>query len=141
MKRDYVSFTVPGKIQAWQRSGQNGRRHYLPGKSAEYRRVIQASYLAARRYGIARFNATQKVAMRIDAYGQLPKSKWRKHIYVIAPWLEKPDADNISKAIMDALNGLAYRDDAQVTLLIVEKHDKMQDEMDRIEVTLWEHIA
>ena len=35
--------------------------------------------------------------------------------------LGKPDADNVAKAVLDALNGLAYADDSQVFRLIVEK--------------------
>ena len=34
---------------------------------------------------------------------------------------KKPDADNIAKIIMDALNGVAYEDDRQVVELIVRK--------------------
>ena len=34
---------------------------------------------------------------------------------------KKPDTDNIAKAILDALNGLAYYDDAQVVNLEVQK--------------------
>ena len=34
---------------------------------------------------------------------------------------KKPDADNIGKIIMDALNEVAYHDDAQVVELLVEK--------------------
>ena len=33
----------------------------------------------------------------------------------------KPDSDNISKIILDALNGLAYYDDNQVTDLTIYK--------------------
>lgn len=33
----------------------------------------------------------------------------------------KPDADNILKAIKDALNGIAYRDDAQIVSVNVSK--------------------
>lgn len=38
----------------------------------------------------------------------------------IAPEM-KPDCDNVAKAILDALNGIAYKDDSQVTELIVKK--------------------
>ena len=34
---------------------------------------------------------------------------------------KKPDTDNIAKAILDALNGLAYYDDAQICQLEVYK--------------------
>lgn len=33
----------------------------------------------------------------------------------------KPDTDNIAKSILDSLNGIAYKDDKQVTRLTVEK--------------------
>lgn len=35
--------------------------------------------------------------------------------------LQKPDADNIAKLVMDALNGVAYEDDSQVVALLVLK--------------------
>ena len=35
---------------------------------------------------------------------------------------QKPDADNIAKSVLDALNGLAYADDKQVVTLEVDKH-------------------
>lgn len=33
----------------------------------------------------------------------------------------KPDTDNLAKIILDSLNGLAYKDDAQVTVLHINK--------------------
>ena len=35
--------------------------------------------------------------------------------------LKKPDVDNVAKIILDALNGIAYKDDKQVVTLIVKK--------------------
>ena len=37
------------------------------------------------------------------------------------PCTIKPDCDNIAKIVLDALNGLAYDDDSQVTELEVHK--------------------
>jgi len=34
---------------------------------------------------------------------------------------KKPDADNIAKIVLDALNGVAYTDDTQVVNLSVQK--------------------
>ena len=39
----------------------------------------------------------------------------------IAPVSRNGDVDNIAKSILDALNTLAYEDDAQVTTLIISK--------------------
>lgn len=38
-----------------------------------------------------------------------------------APALPRPDVDNCGKAVMDALNGVAYLDDRQVSRLVIEK--------------------
>jgi Holliday junction resolvase RusA-like endonuclease len=39
-----------------------------------------------------------------------------------AEWhTSKPDADNVAKAILDACNGVVFRDDAQVVMLIATK--------------------
>lgn len=38
------------------------------------------------------------------------------------PDRRKVDVDNLTKTVLDALNGLAYRDDAQITRLEVDKH-------------------
>src|SRR3984885_3626819 len=45
------------------------------------------------------------------------------------PWL---DLDNLAKAILDALKGYAFHDDAQVARLLVERH---AGERERIMVT------
>lgn len=34
---------------------------------------------------------------------------------------KKPDADNIAKAVLDGLNGVAFVDDSQVVALMVKK--------------------
>lgn len=41
------------------------------------------------------------------------------------PCTKRPDADNIAKIILDALNGLAYTDDSKVSeLLVVKRYSK-----------------
>lgn len=35
--------------------------------------------------------------------------------------VKKPDADNLIKAVTDALNGLAYVDDSQIVYMVVKK--------------------
>ena len=47
--------------------------------------------------------------------------------------VRKPDADNIAKIILDALNGEAYHDDAQIVQLSVRKQ---YAENSSVEVTL-----
>lgn len=38
------------------------------------------------------------------------------------PHIKRPDADNVAKAILDALNGHAYNDDSAIALLMVRKY-------------------
>ena len=47
--------------------------------------------------------------------------------------LVKPDLDNIAKGICDALNGIAWKDDKQITDLYVGKR---YDENPRVEVDI-----
>ena len=37
-------------------------------------------------------------------------------------YTHRPDVDNLTKAVLDALNGLAYKDDAQVCSLNFDKY-------------------
>jgi Holliday junction resolvase RusA-like endonuclease len=44
--------------------------------------------------------------------------------HLILP-LKKPDADNVAKAVLDGLNGVAYLDDTQVTdLTVIRRFDE-----------------
>nr|DAH87168.1 MAG TPA: Endodeoxyribonuclease RusA [Caudoviricetes sp.] len=58
------------------------------------------------------------VSVMINAYFSIPKSYMKgkrlacKH-NINRP-AKKPDVDNILKAVLDALNGVAYKDDKQV---------------------------
>lgn len=63
--------------------------------------------------------------VRIFAYYSIPKSvskKKRKAMLEkkVRP-TKKPDFDNIGKVICDSLNGIAYRDDAQIVDSMVRK--------------------
>ena len=50
---------------------------------------------------------------------------------------KKPDLDNIAKAILDSLNGIAYKDDSQIVSLLISK--KYSDRP-RVEIALKEKV-
>ena len=61
------------------------------------------------------------VAIKIVCWFERPKSHSKKRRQHQEPKISKPDADNLGKAILDALNEIAYNDDGQVYRLTVEK--------------------
>ena len=46
------------------------------------------------------------------------------------PYLKKPDCDNIAKIILDSLNGIAFKDDNQVSKLEVNKVYGTEDKVE-----------
>ena len=59
--------------------------------------------------------------MKLDFFFEIPKS-WSKAKKESAKWhVFKPDSDNLAKGVKDALNGIAYVDDAQVCFLQIRK--------------------
>lgn len=75
------------------------------------------------------------VEVRIDAVFALAKSHHRKTIDVPAkPRDGKPDAENVAKAVLDAMTGVVYRDDAQVWDLRVRKITGGQEDFPLVKV-------
>lgn len=119
-----TQFTVLGAPQGKERPRVAKLRDrtivYTPKKTKDYEREIATAYLTQCR-GV--FSGA--VSVTICAYFQIPKSTSRKRVLEmledeIKP-TKKPDADNIAKAVCDALNGIAYKDDSCVVQLNVEK--------------------
>ena len=108
-----IKFTVYGKPQgkARPRFTRQGRA-YTPKQTADYERQIKQAYISA---GGQLISDTAPILICITAC--FKKAKTNKMNY---PTL-KPDADNIAKAVCDALNGIAYHDDKQITCLTVGK--------------------
>ena len=134
-----VSITVPGTpiARPRQRVGvRNGHAMtYTDGKHPvhAYKAAIRLAWAEACDYG----PTTEPVTMRIEAVFPRPKGKvWKTKRMASYPQCSKPDLDNIGKAVMDALNGIAYRDDAQVWLLTVTKRVAAGDEQPRTEIEL-----
>lgn len=65
------------------------------------------------------------LVLRIKAYFPIPQSKSKREKALMLEGKIKPtcrpDVDNIVKAVLDALNGVAFPDDKAVTWLIGEK--------------------
>lgn len=83
------------------------------------------------------YQADTPLKIEICAFYAMPKSWSKKKRAELdgKPMMQKPDCDNAAKAILDALNGLVYNDDKQVTELHVTKTYSTED---KIVVTITE---
>ena len=82
-----------------------------------------------------------EVHLRVDYQRPYPKSKAKYKEG--EPDLEKPDVDNVLKLVMDALIGVAYKDDNYVTDAHVKKHRRFRRKQSymRIKVTYISNVA
>ena len=93
-----------------------------PDKTVLYENLVQTEY---RLQAGTRFPDDAMLDVRVFAYYAIPKSVSKKKRQAmldrkIRP-TKKPDFDNIGKVICDSLNGVAYRDDAQIVDAQVRK--------------------
>ena len=67
-----------------------------------------------------------------------PKSRQRVRTPMVAAWcVVKPDASNLVKIVEDALNGIAYTDDAQVVKTYAQKRYVPQGQPAYTLVEVW----
>lgn len=96
---------------------------FTPAKTREYEKLVRVEY--GEQCG-AQYFGDSPLAVSITAYYPIPKSASKRRreqmeSRLIRPTI-KPDSDNICKAVCDALNGIAWKDDAQIVNLGFEKY-------------------
>lgn len=112
------TFTV-GEVMGAPRPRFTRHGHpYMPRGYEAYKERVAEAYRAA---GGADFG-DMPVGVTIDIMRELPGSR-PKRVQSEADTY-KPDVDNVAKAVLDALNGVAYKDDSQVVSLSVLKCDR-----------------
>lgn len=126
-----LAFTYRGKVRGQGRPRFAGRRAYKARIDADYERSILAAYRQAA--GDLEPHAGG-VAVEIEVHRRLPKSAPKS--VKQEPDLHKPDVDNVAKAVLDALNGVAWLDDCQVLDLHVVKHPRKPETAERLEVVI-----
>ena len=98
---------------------------YTPKKTADYEKLI--AYEWKRRYK----NLILKNAVKLDLLFCFKKAKSCKKDY----HTQRPDIDNLEKAILDGLNKTAFVDDCQVVEI---KSQKVFSDVDKIVITVTE---
>ena len=118
-----VEFTVPG-LHGKDRPRITHTGHaYTPRGTRDFEEMGQWHFRRAVHGHIVPLEGP--VSVTIKAYHPIPRSapKYKQQAMLsgeLVP-LTKPDADNVLKLVLDALNGLAYLDDKQVTHLRYQK--------------------
>lgn len=117
------SIFIAGEVQAKQRPKFNGRFAYTPKETVSYENLVKIQYQA--QCGNYRYPDDVPLIVAIFVHIEPPQSasniKKTRMLNQVEYPLKKPDVDNIAKIILDALNGIAYRDDKQVVTLLVKK--------------------
>lgn len=143
-----VTFTAPGEPVAQPRQrfrivAPRGQRPYVvPYQETdhpvhEFKRRVREAYIGAARRQLDIDPARDAVSMRVLAVFPVPPSRYRvTRRNDVAFMAIKPDIDNIVKAVADAMQGVAWPDDAVVAMLSAAKLEAMDATKARTEVTL-----
>lgn len=112
-------------------------RTYNPKSTVDYEELVRKSFLEQCGKQRMMLDSEIEVSMKIIAYFKPPVSiskKLREQLIENEMgYMHKPDTDNIAKIIADALNGIAYKDDNQITNLEVIK---LYGNEDKVEVEI-----
>lgn len=122
MTTSYVVNLIPVKRRP-KIATKGGHSHaYTPTATLEEEALVAAAYKGEKHQGA--------VKVTVHIYKALPTSKPKR--VERERNLTKPDIDNVLKAVLDGLNGVAYEDDAQVVEVSVTKHDRVRRAGDSI---------
>ena len=96
---------------------------YTPKKTADYEKAI-AEYWRQATNGFM-YDKEQALIVNLVFGLPIPKSTSKSKTELMANGtirpLKKPDVDNLAKAVMDGLNGVAWVDDSQVVRVSIYK--------------------
>jgi Holliday junction resolvase RusA-like endonuclease len=122
-----VQFTIYGSVKGKDRPRVTVRggyaMAYTPKETVNYENLVKYIYSQECNHY---FDEKRPLYANIYAFYGIPKSTSKKKALemenkLIRP-MKKPDVDNISKIILDALNKIAYADDSQICRLCIGKY-------------------
>lgn len=89
--------------------------HYTPKETADFEKRVKALARAVWPYDTP---SERPIELQLTVYIEIPQSwpGWKVRAAERAELVPtgKPDLDNLEKAIADAMNGVVYKDDAQI---------------------------
>lgn len=125
-------FEVIGEVVGKERPRVNmyTGRVYTPNKTKDYETLIQ-QYFKIKYPNHEILNG--RISIEIIAYLKIPKNTGKAKTQEmlenkISP-TKKPDVDNIAKSVLDAMNGLVFSDDNQVSKISIEKRFALEEKV------------
>lgn len=123
-----VKLNIPGTPQGKARPRVVRGHAFTPERTRVCEDEIRLAFKRAavsRHWNIPLIRRPDQIEVTITAFMPIPRS-WTKAKQAAAldgqhPHTSRPDADNLAKTVLDALNRLAWEDDSQIVRLIVEK--------------------
>lgn len=134
-----ITFEVPGKPQGKRRARFFRAGHFIKShadpQTVNYETFIREMFCLAYPGHVPQAG---EVEVKIMAFCPMPKTSNKRRAMMISGEIRpatRPEVDNIGKVILDALTGLAFKNDSQVVSLIV---GKWYAERERVEVEILE---
>jgi len=117
-----IEFIVKGiRGKARPRFARATGRAYTTKDDKIYEEMVRDAYKG----NLSFINSTLPLRATIEVYHQVPKSySKKKREQCLSGFIKptvKPDLDNIAKVILDSNNKILYKDDSQITELIMKK--------------------
>ena len=109
----HIKFEIPPRPKARPRFAKG--HAYTPKLTSDYEYTIAQEYLLK---GLKKHLGAISIYMTFNYRIPTSRIKQLKHGDIC---VEKADIDNLVKALLDSLNGVAYLDDKQVYKIVAEK--------------------
>jgi Holliday junction resolvase RusA-like endonuclease len=134
-----ITFEVPGRPQGKRRARFFRAGHFIKShadpQTVNYETFIREMFCLAYPGFVPLEGA---LAVEVRAFCGMPQASKKKFAAMVSGELrpaKKPEPDNIAKVVLDALTGLAFKNDSQVVSLAVEK---WYGERERVDVSIGE---
>lgn len=116
-------FEVPGEPRGKGRPRVTRNGTYTDSETKAYEQKIVAYYRKS--YGAFRYPDNSFITVKVIAHYPIPKRATKAQLAAMQAGKifpsRKPDIDNVLKVVLDALNGVAYKDDSRVVHVEAEK--------------------
>lgn len=126
INNDFVYFNIYGEPFAKQRPRATKKGRYItiytPRETKLYENKVKTAYNKIYSSKQLKGDLTVEIEGIFSVPKSIPNKKAKQMLNGEIPHIKKPDCDNMAKVCLDALNGVAYMDDAQINTLNIYKH-------------------